>query len=104
MKKLTTVILAALLLFSLTACGGEKLPETTAAVVQEETEQSFTGELLEKKDFMITVAGEDGTPYVFNLNGVVCAENPGQMITVTYRGDITDFDAQLTAIRVRKAQ
>ena len=93
------------LLVSFVACGQKEAPEAATVVTeaaQEAEGSTFTGVLEDKKDFMITVTGEDGTAYVFNLEGVECPAEVGDTVTVTYTGDMTDFDAQLMATEIVK--
>ena len=100
MKKITALLLVMVLAMGLAACGkNQPEPETETTAAQQLTQQ-FTGVLEDKKDFMIVVTGEDGTPYVFNLDRVVCPAEVGQTVTVTYTGDMADYDAQLIARKV----
>ena len=99
------VAVLSVLLVSFVACGQKEAPEATTVVTEAaQTEGStFTGVLEDKKDFMITVTGEDGTAYVFNLENVECPAEVGDTVTVTYTGDMADFDAQLMATEIVKA-
>ena len=103
MKKIVTLMMLTSLLFSLAACGRQEPPvsgETRpAAETQQAQVHSFTGVLEDKKDFMITVS-DGNQSYLFNLEGVVCPAEPGQTVTVTYTGDIWDFDSRLVAMKV----
>ena len=104
---LALLAVLSVLVISFVACGQKEAPvETTdtPAAAESASEAAFTGTLDEKKDFMITVTGEDGMTYVFNLDGVACPAEAGQKVTVTYTGDITDFDAQLMAVRIEIAE
>ena len=104
MKRITALLLTLVLALGLAACGAAQPEPETVATVTQQPSQQFTGVLEDKKDFMIVVTGEDGTPYVFNLDGVVCPADVGQTVTVTYTGDMADFDAQLIALKVETAQ
>ena len=91
------------LVVSFVACGQKEPVQTTEAPVVTEAEAdtaTFTGTLEDKKDFMITVVGEDGSAYAFNLNGTPCPAEVSQTVTVTYTGDISDIDAQLMVVSV----
>ena len=98
MKKLVIFLLTTLLLFNvLTACGKEK-PQGS------EGEETYTGVLEEKKDFMIIVSSEDGkNSYIFNLGEVTCEANVGDTVTVTYTGDLDDIDSSLVATKIEKS-
>ena len=95
------------LVVSFVACGQKEPAETTGdpAITEAAAETSvFTGTLEDKKDFMITVVGEDGSAYAFNLNGTPCPAEVSQTVAVTYTGDISDIDAQLTVVSVDVVQ
>ena len=111
MKKFALLLTALTLLLALTACGGEKpaapAPQEAPSTEEMVEVQTFTGILSEKKDFMLIVDGEEegGDAYIFNLEeGVSCDAEEGDKITITYSGDIHDFDAQLLASAVEKAE
>ena len=107
MKKVTAWILLLCLCLSLAACGGKSEARETAPVQTGEaqmTEAQFTGILEDKKDFMIVVTGEDGAAYSFNLDGVTCPAEVSQKVTVTYTGDLNDFDSQLFAVKIQLAE
>lgn len=92
------------LVVSFVACGQKEEPTVTTEASTEAAATTYTGTLEDKKDFMITVVGDDGSAYVFNLDGVECPAEAGQKITVTYTGDITDMDAQLMATEIQLAE
>lgn len=100
MKKLCLILCTLCLILSLSACG-RKMPEPapTGAVPHNPT---FTGILEDKKDFAITVTDDQGNAYLFNLGDLPCKAEVGDRITVTYNGDLTDFDSRLLAIRIVK--
>lgn len=109
MKKLILTVTALCLVLSLAACGSSKAEMAPAAPTGQTTEETqetavFTGTLEDKKDFMITVTGEEGSSYAFNLEGTTVPAEVGQKVTVTYTGDIADFDSQLVAVKVELAQ
>lgn len=97
MKKLCAFLLAAGMLFSLTACGKGEHTETFTGIVEDKTSE------------MVVVAAEDGSnSYLFELaDGVVCDAQEGDKITVTYTGDISQFDPtgagdeELVAVRIK---
>lgn len=98
MKKTICVLLAALMLLGLAACG--KQADNT-----EKNGQVFTGILEEKKDFMIVVAAESGEEaYPFNLgDGVACDAEVGDKVRVTYTGELENFvDEPLIATLIAK--
>lgn len=100
MKKLCAFLLAAGMLFSLTACGKD---ENTA---------TFTGIVEDKTNAMVVVAAEDySNSYIFDLDeGVVCDVQEGDKVTVTYTGDISQFDPtgasdeKLIAVQIEEAK
>ena len=105
MKRLIALIaVLSVLLVSFVACGQKEETPVTTEVTQEAEGSAFTGVREDKKDFMITVTGEDGNAYVFTLEGVECPAEVGDTVTVTYLGDITDFDAQLVATEIVRAE
>ena len=104
MKRITALLLTLVLALGLAACGAAQPEPETVATVTQQPSQQFTGVLEDKKDFMIVVVGDDGNAYTFNLEGVTVPAEPSQRVTVTYTGDITDFDSQLTATKVELAQ
>lgn len=84
MKKIV-ILLTALLLLALVGCGDKTGGESSP------TEQTYTGVLDEKKDFMITVVSEDGgDAYVFGIGGISVDAQVGDTVTVTYTGDPID--------------
>ena len=111
MKKFFAAVTALSLILALGACGKQEEPPVAAETTmetsmdaQQNQESTFTGTLEEKKDFMIVVVGDDGNAYTFNLDGVAVPAEPSQRVTVTYTGDLTDFDAQLMATKVELAK
>lgn len=127
MKKFAMLMVALTMLFALTACGSKDEGTTppdgqTQEETQVETETQgeentdaeaetaeFTGVLEEKKDFMVIVNSEDGKDsYIFTLeDGVTCDAEAGDKVTVTYTGDLANYDpagdVQLLATQVVKA-
>ena len=103
MKNLILTALLLIMVFSLTACtpsaGLEEEAPATESIPQAHN-PSFTGILEDKKDFMIVVTGDAGDTYAFNLGGLECTAQVGDRVTVTYNGDINDFDAQLLAVKI----
>lgn len=84
MKKIA-ILLTALLLLTLVGCGDKSGGESSSP------DQTFTGVLDEKKDFMITVVSEDGgDAYVFGIDGISVDAQVGDTVTVTYTGDPID--------------
>ena len=105
MKQILSLIAAVTVVLSLAACGKQEAPvppESAPAVTQAAEEAVFTGILEDKKDFMITVTGEDGNAYVFTLDGISCPAEVGQTVSVTYTGELSDFDSQLIALKIEK--
>ena len=102
MKNLILTALLLFMVFSLTACippvGSPETEETES--IPQAYNPTFTGVLEEKKDFMIVVTGDSGESYIFNLGSLDCKAQEGDRITVTYNGDLTDFDSQLLAVKI----
>lgn len=121
MKKMALLLSILSVLLCFTACGSANQepevnkPETSQSSTQDSTkdnnsgssteESTFTGILDDNKDFMIIVNSEDNQDsYIFDLDGVTCDAEIGDKVTVTYKGNIDDPDANLTATKVEKVQ
>ena len=103
MKKFMVMICCLSLVLSLAACTRTQEPETTQGeTVASAHNATFSGVLEDKKDFMIVVTGDNGDTHLFNLGDLECDAQVGDRITVTYNGDIEDFDAQLLAVKIVK--
>lgn len=98
MKKTICILLVALTIFSLAACGKKADPAQDGQV--------FTGVLEEKKDFMVIVTADGGESYAFNLgDGVTCDAEEGDKVQVTYTGNLENFlDESLVATAVEKVK
>lgn len=100
MKKTICVLLVALTLLGLAACGKQAEEPAKGG-------QVYTGILEEKKDFMVIVTAEKGgESYVFNLDdGVTCDAEEGDKVQVTYTGNLENaLDESLIATAIVKAK
>ena len=122
MKKWTVLLVTLTLLFTLTACGSkddnskgeddsnDQKMEDVQTNGSDAEEQTFTGILEDKTNFMLVVNSEDGkNSYIFNLEEELVSDaQAGDKVTITYKGDLSKFDpagdsGQLIATKVEKA-
>lgn len=122
MKKWTVLLVTLTLLFTLTACGSkddnskgeedsnDQKMEDVQTNGSDAEEQTFTGILEDKTNFMLVVNSEDGkNSYIFNLEEELVSDaQTGDKVTITYKGDLSKFNpaddsGQLIATKVEKA-
>ena len=121
MKKWTVLLVTLTLLFTLAACGSEENSsagndadppqvEDVQTNGSDAEEQTFTGTLEDKTNFMLVVTSEDGSSYIFDLEDELVSDAQiGDQVTITYTGDLSTFDpagenGQLIASKVELAQ
>ena len=112
-KQLLILACAALLATSISACGSKPAAsktETTAAASSstQQQENTLTGTLDEKKDFMFVVTDQSGASYAFSFDSAAKPEGyediaEGDSVTVTYTGTISEVDSfDGTVISIQK--
>ena len=110
-KQLLILACAALLATSISACGSKPTGTETNAAASSSTQQqenTLTGTLDEKKDFMFVVTDQSGASYEFSFDSSAKPEGyedvaEGDSVTVTYTGTISEVDPfDGTVISVQK--
>ena len=114
MKKKMFVLMAIVCVLMLaTACGNQKSEKVTgnADGTQATTQQenTLTGKLDEKKDFMFVVTDDNDSSYEFSIDSDKKPEGydevaEGDSVTVTYTGELSEIDPfDGTVISITKA-